>query len=287
MTARFITACLTLSTLLAAGGAAPGQVIIHRYTFNGNANDSVGTANATLVNASTSNSQLILDNGAGVASNTPTGKYATLPAAAFPTGAGGLTSFTIESFYNWVGQPGQTWARLVDINNGAAVSNYLFLTPRSGAQPINTVRYAITNNGSGNEFQVNGIDQSPFGAPTFMAMTYDLATTTGTLYIGSAGALTMVGQNFTMPLDPTQLTGITNRWIGRSPFDGDPLFNGTIDQLDIFNGARSPAQVQADFLLGPVPAPVPEPTTLALTGAAAVGFALWRRRAIHRPPNCA
>src|SRR5438445_542890 len=135
MTPRFITACLPLSVLLAAAGAARGQVIIHRYTFNGNPNDSVGTANATFVNATTNGSQLVLDNGAGVASNTPTGKYATLPVAAFPTGPGGLTSFTIESFYNWVGQPGQTWARLVDINNGAATSNYLFLTPRSGAQP--------------------------------------------------------------------------------------------------------------------------------------------------------
>src|SRR5205823_2411333 len=114
--------------LLAAAGAAPGQVIIHRYTFNGTANDSVGTANATLVNATTNGAQLVLDNGPGVVSDSPTGKYATLPAAAFPTGPGGLTSFTIESFYNWVGQPGQTWARLVDFNNGSAVSNYMFLT---------------------------------------------------------------------------------------------------------------------------------------------------------------
>jgi hypothetical protein len=284
MTPRFITACLPLSVLLASVGSAPGQVIIHRYTFNTDANDSVGTANAALVNSTISGGQLVLNNGAGVASNTPTGKYATLPATAFPTGSGGLTSFSIESFYNWVGQPGQTWARLVDFNNGAATSQYMFLTPRSGAQPINTVRYAITNSGAGNEFQVNGTAESPSGTTTFMALTYDAPTTTASLYVGSGAVLTQVGQNFTAILDPTGLT-VSNFWIGRSPFDGDPLFNGNIDQLDIFNGARSPAQVQADFLAGPVPVPVPEPTTLALTGAAGIGFALWRRRAKHRPAN--
>jgi hypothetical protein len=289
MTPRTLSACLTLSVLLAAAGTARGQVIIHRYTFNGNANDSVGTANAMLVNATTTNSQLILDNGANIASNTPTGKYATLPAAAFPTGTGGLTSFSIESFYNWIGQPGQTWARLIDFNNGingvVPTQQYMFLSPRSGAQPINTVRYAITQNNSNNEQQVNGSDQAPFGGPSFVALTYDASTTTGTLYIGQGTTLTNVGQNQTVFLDPSQLTGITNFWLGRSPFNGDPLFNGTIDQLDIFNGARSPAQVQADFLAGPVPAPVPEPTTLALTGAAGIGFALWRRKARHRPAN--
>ena len=103
MTPRFITACLPLSALLAAAGPASGQVIIHRYVFNGTPNDSVGTANGTLVNATISGGQLVLNNGAGVASNTPTGKYATLPPTAFPTGPGGLTSFSIESFYNWVG----------------------------------------------------------------------------------------------------------------------------------------------------------------------------------------
>src|SRR5438094_4886607 len=91
---------LSLALLLGAAGAAPGQ-IIHRYTFNGDANDSVGTANATLVNATTNGTQVVLDNGAGLASNNPAGKYVSLPAAAFPTGPGGLTSFTIESFYNW------------------------------------------------------------------------------------------------------------------------------------------------------------------------------------------
>jgi Concanavalin A-like lectin/glucanases superfamily/PEP-CTERM motif len=275
MTQRSFTACLSLAAWLAAAGAAPGQ-IIHRYTFNGvlDARDSVGTANGTLISATTGGGQLFLNNGAGLASNSPAAKYVSLPAAAFPTGAGGLTSFTIEMFYNWVGQPGQTWARMVDFNNGSATSNYLFLTPRSGAQPINTVRYAITNGGPGNEFQVNGTAESPSATPTFMALTYDFPTTTATLYMGSGTTLTQVGQNLTAALNPTQLA-VTNYWIGRSPFDGDPLFNGTIDQLDIFGGARTQAQVLADFLAGPVP--LPEPSTFGLVGAAAAAGAALRR----------
>jgi hypothetical protein len=287
MSRRPPSTALALALLLGAAGAAPGQ-IIHRYTFNGNGNDSVGTANATLVNAATNGAQVVLDNGANVASNTATGKYVSLPSSAFPTGPGGLTSFSIEVFYNWVGQPGQTWDRLFDFNNGTDTTvtpprQYLFLTPRSGAQPTNVLRYAITQNDPGNEFQVNGTDQSPFGAPAFAALTYDAASTTGTLYVGTGTTLTQVGQNFTTALDPSQLAGITNLWIGRSAFNGDPLFNGSIDQFDIFSAARTPAQVQADFLAGPV-APVPEPSALALTGAAALGLAVWRRRTVRRAP---
>jgi hypothetical protein len=281
MSLRSLSVGLSLALLLAAAGAAPGQ-IIHRYTFNGNANDSVGTANGTLVNATTVGGQLVLDNGPGVASNTPTGKYVSLPAAAFPTGPGGLTSFSIETFFNWAGQPGQTWDRLFDFNNGSATTNYLFLTPRSGAQPTNTLRYAITNSGAGNEFQVNSTDQAPSGGPAFIALTYDSASTTGTLYVGTGTTLNQVGQNLTSVLDPTQLTGVTNYWIGRSAFDGDPLYNGTIDQFDIFASARTSSQVLADFLAGPVP--VPEPSALALTGAAALGLAVWRRRSPRRAP---
>jgi len=285
MTPRPFTACLTLAVLVAAASAARGQVIIHRYTFNNNARDSVGTANATLVNASISGGQAILDNGANLASNNPAGKYVSLPPAAFPTGSGGLTSFSIESFQNWVGQPGQTWARLVDFNNGidglTPPRRYLFLTPRSGAQPINTLRFAITNNDPANEFQVNSSAEEPFGAPAFVAFTYDAPTTTGTLYVGQGTTLTMVGQSLTLALDPSQLSGLTNFWLGRSAFNGDPLFNGTIDEFDIFNGARTQAQVLADFLAGPVPVPVPEPTALALSGIAALGFAVWRRK-VHR-----
>jgi hypothetical protein len=280
MSLRPLSPGLSLALLFAAAGAAPGQ-IIHRYTFNGNADDSVGTANGTLVNAITSGGQLVLDNGAGVASSSPTGKYVSLPAAAFPTGASGLTSFSIEIFYNWVGQPpggGQTWDRLFDFNNGrnpgTPTMQYMFLTPRSGAP--NTVRYAITNNNPGGEFGVNGQDQLPSGVPAFVGLTFDAPTTTSTLYVGSAGNLTQVGQNVTSILDPSQISGLTNYWIGRSAFDGDPLYNGTIDQFDIFNGARTGAQVLADFLAGPVP--VPEPSALALTGAAALGLAVWRRR---------
>src|SRR5262249_60264659 len=142
-----------------------------------------------------------------------------------------------------------------DFNNGTdgtAVRQYLFLTPRAGSTNF---RYAITNNNPGGEFIVEGVSEAPFGAPAFLAMTYDSATTTGSLYVGQGTTLTLVGQSQIVVTDPTQLTGITNLWLGRSAFNTDPLFNGTIDQFDIFNEARTQPQVQADCLSGPRPLP--------------------------------
>lgn len=77
--------------------------------------------------------------------------------------------------------------------------------------------------------------------------------------------------------------GFTNAWLGRSAFNGDGVFNGTIDEFRIYNTALSSAQVAADATAGPNAfgtVAVPEPTTILMLGLSAGGLLLLRRRSV-------
>jgi hypothetical protein len=275
MTQRPRTTSLTLALLLGLTGAAPGQVI-HRYTFNANANDTVGTAHATLMGGATiTNGQVMLNNGGGLQSG-GAGQFVELPPTAFPTGAGGLTSFSIELWTNWAGpnDGGQTWSRALDFNQGLNtggndLSHYLFITPRAGGG-VNPARFAISDDRFDAERQVNGTAPLPLNSLAHLAVTYDSATTTATLFVNGA----QVGQNLTADLNPSQLS-LTTFWLGRSAFNADPYYNGALDEVTMWNRAMTPAEVAASFAAGPVP--VPEPTSLALAGAGVVAGAALRR----------
>jgi hypothetical protein len=83
--------------------------ITHRYSFNdGTANDSIGTANGTLVNGATaSGGKLVLANN-GVNNNPATGQYVSLPSNILNT-----RDFTVESWFTWNG--GNPWQRILDL----------------------------------------------------------------------------------------------------------------------------------------------------------------------------
>jgi hypothetical protein len=274
MSQRSLTACLSLALLLGAAGVASGQVI-HRYTFNGinDATDSVGTAHGTLLQgATTSGGHLQLTNGPGVPSNSPNGRYLSLPTAAFPTGSGGLTNYSIEMWVNWVGGNGQNWARLFDFNNGpggTAGADYAFLAPQAAGTNF---RYAITDNSGAGERFLNQPAVLPSGTPVHIALTYDTATTTGTMYVNAS----QVAQSFIIDINPS-LLNFPNLWIGRSAYNADPFYNGTVDELTVWNRAMTPAEVSASFAAGPVPA-IPEPSSFALAGVGAIAFVLRRYR---------
>ena len=85
--------------------------VTHRYSFNdGNANDSIGTANGTLMNgAKVSGGNLVLANN-GVNMNPATGQYVSLPANILHA-----RNFAIESWFTWNG--GNPWQRILDLGN--------------------------------------------------------------------------------------------------------------------------------------------------------------------------
>ncbi|MEJ5259472.1 MAG: carbohydrate-binding domain-containing protein [Anaerohalosphaeraceae bacterium] len=145
-----------------------------------------------------------------------------------PAGVVNTTDFTAAAWVYW--NSGGNWQRLFDFGGGT--SEYLFLTPRSGA---NTLRFAITKEGNANE-QILETDPLPIGQWVHVAVT--LCGHTGILYVN--GTPRVAGQ---IRLDPSEINAVNNA-IGKSQFSGDPYFNGRIDDFRIYNYALTPEAVQ-------------------------------------------
>lgn len=203
--------------------------LIHRYSFNGNANDLVGTANGVLQGgASISNGVLVLDGVSG---------YLALPANIVT----GYTAITLET---WVTDNGSgAWARIFDFGNNT--TDYMFLCLPAGG---GNLRGAYTTNGNGAEQVLQWpAGRPPVGQKSHIVWTSDSAAHTGLLYVNGVP----VGTNATMTLTPAALGPTVNNWLGRSQFSADAYFNGSIDEFRIWNVAISSNTVAQNYLLGP------------------------------------
>lgn len=139
---------------------------------------------------------------------------------------------TLAAWVFWNG--GSNWARIFDL--GAGQGRYLFLTPKSSA---GVVRFAITTNSGVGEQAIVGTAALPTGVWTHVAVT--LAGATGTLYVNGVA----VGTNTAMTTAPFRMSSTSQNWLGRSQYPADPYFNGLIDDLRIYRGALTAAQIAA------------------------------------------
>jgi alpha-L-arabinofuranosidase len=224
----------SLLALLAALSLVPASAqtgnLTHRYSFNGNANDLIGTANGVLQGgASLSSGALVLDGVSG---------YLSLPANIVT----GYTAITLEA---WVTDNGSAaWARIFDFGNNT--TDYMFLSVPAGG---GNLRGAYTTNGNGAEqvLQWPGSGRPPVGQESHIVWTSDSTTHTGLLYVNGVP----VGTNANMTLTPAALGPTVNNWLGRSQFGADPYFNGAFDEFRIWNVALSSNSVAQNYLLGP------------------------------------
>lgn len=288
----------------------------HRYSFNGDANDSVGGAHGTLVNPNatasyasftTAPGQLDLrfnntaTNGA-ITSNqdfslpAATGAYVDLPNGTISVLGPGAT------FEAWITEETQrTWARVFDFGRsdvgenssaGANNSNYLFLTPRAlgapGGPPNNNaggpVRFAhrsLNPPPAAGGYGENFVDDNTFlatGAEHHLAVVWDEVAGTQRLYVDGVEVEQQSGVlRSTLTLATLQ---DLNNWLGRSQW-GDPLFDGLFNELRIYDRALSAGEVLGNFQAGPDTVNViPEPGTVV--GALAVVALLAVRRLRRR-----
>ncbi len=232
---------LNTSASVAAVPATPacGPGLVARYRFDGDANDSSGNANHPIVNTGAASfvagrfgSALDLD-GAGQSLMLPANLLA------------GVTNFTIALWVNWDG--GAAWQRILDFGNGPAEN--MFLTPGSGG---GTLRFAITTNNYWNE-QILETAPLPVGQWRHVAVTRngDAAKLYTNGVLAASNAVTIAPAAFNSALNH----------LGDSQYDGDPLFNGRLDELFIYNYALSDAEIAR--LTNNVPPPPMVPTTLA------------------------
>jgi hypothetical protein len=178
-----------------------------------------------------------------------------------PSLLNGVADVTVAARVRWIG--GEDWQRIFDFGNNT--NQFLFLTPKTGS----VSRFQIRNGAT-----VENLDGPvfPIGEWTHVAVT--LIGNTGTLYFnGSAVALGSV------TIDPAAFSPTIN-YLGESQFAADPLFNGVIDDLRIYNRGLSSAEITA---LAVPPAAVDVPDSSYAGWAAGVAFPAGEAGAMSDP----
>lgn len=249
--------------------AAAHAVLVHRYTFNGNANDSVGTANATVVNAAPNNGiylngSLVVTGNTGQASNpAPTADaYVDLPNGVISQAAQAGTSGALSLEWWATIATQRTWQRLGDFGTSAggenvsdtgATTNYIQITPNSGR--FNNGLEATNHISTGAEPSAGLAGPFPVGREQHVVAVYDKTNTNGGANLGGTmsvylqGALVATGP-ITPEFDLNALND-NNNWLGRSQWP-DPVFDGTFNEFSIYSHALTQADVTANFNAGPV-----------------------------------
>jgi len=268
--------------------------LTHRYSFDADASDSVGGADATLMGIATVGTGQLQLNNPNFSGSSFAGGYLSLPASILPSSG----SATIMQWFTFSGSGFFTegWA-FSDRDGGAnppgaSSGQYLMHTisnPQGGPNPAgggSSIAQTLAGYGGGAETRAYGTTAG-IGAggggylddgDTYMSATV-IDGTAGTLsyyvYRLSDGA---GGFQSSIAAIPLSSYAFTEAFIGKSPYDADNWTSGSVDEFRVYNEALTAGDVAASFALGPNA--VPEPTSLSLLGAAGLlGLRAFRRRA--------
>jgi hypothetical protein len=236
--------------------------LTHRYTFNSDTSDSVGTANGTLQGgANVSGGSLVLDGNPG--------SYVELP----PGLLQGYPAVTVDTWVTF--NTAQTWARLWYFGDDRADEFYIAPSVLGGsAHWIST----------GFPFGANTLTTSPRFENQTLHVTGVFGN--GTLEIYTNGVLEASDHNLLGRVDEV---GNWFSWIGRSPYPPDPYVNANIDEFRIYRGRLAPDEILATDVLGPNQLPTTTATvTVSRSGnnvvlswpVAAAGFSVLSRPTI-------
>ena len=267
----FVTACAMLFYASTANG-----VLVHQYTFNGNANDSVGGQHGTVIDPSAISQyvggQLDLTANTNVFSNAPdTGAYVNLPNGIVSAAlAGGQAK--AASFEMWATiQENKFWARLFDFGSsnlgedssaGGGEADYLQMVPQGFANQFAFESHPAFMPGA----VVATAAPLPTGVQKHIVLTYNQLDNTNPGRPGGTARLYLDGVPVAtgaispdMPGGPNNPSGVlldNNNWLGRAQWP-DPLIDGLYNEFRIYDHALSGAEVTSSFNAGPVPPPQP------------------------------
>jgi hypothetical protein len=166
-------------------------------------------------------------------------KFDNLDEATDPNGQYALISNDVAKYEDitigvWVKYNGGVdWQRIYDF--GKDTTDYLFLAPKAGGAGL---RFAIKVNNSAE--QLLNAPALTVGEWTYVAVT--IGGDTGRLYVNGK----LVDTNTGMTLNPVAVTQ-THNLVGKSQW-ADAEFNGLVDDLKIYDYARSTVQIAKDYL---------------------------------------
>lgn len=223
---------LLLVTLSASLGLAAlsSAELIHRYSFDTDASDSIGSADGILLNGARISGGSVHLNGIN--------QYVNLDAATIAINT--HTTLTIEAF--WSHNTLTKWQRVFDF--GDDTSNYLFYSP-VGAPGSPAIPSQIVGLKNITEQFIKVSDGKLATGRHHMALTFDGDSDTMKLYVD--GKLIGINQSITNTLSTI---GTKNAYLGKAQHD-DPYLDGSIDEFRIYNTALSPSEVAASFNAGP------------------------------------
>jgi hypothetical protein len=226
-----------VDTALVAGCTGLKTHLVHRYSFDGTdttITDSVGTAHGTVVGTTLSGNGLL---------TLTTAQYGELPDGIISS----LTNASIESWVNWTANNGTNWQRIFDFgvsDAGAGMqgegSNYLFLATK-------TFRFCYKGTAEGTEVFADATLTFPTPAVAHVVAVFDDANNQMKLYLNGALQDTVSVTGALSTIDDT------NNWLGRSQFEADPAFGGSIREFRIYDSALTLPQIQRSYELGEEP----------------------------------
>jgi hypothetical protein len=278
-----VLAALTLSTATCADAA-----LVHRYSFNGNVNDSIGGAHGAIIDAGESN-VVFADGKLDVSSNAgvnyfydPSDAYVSLPGPilnnAFVGGVEG--EMTIEIWSQ--SSVNRTWAALFSAGHPEGgigiLRGYFQIIPQAwdfGPPPFR-VTSSANGIGPGAEESVDRLPPMSIDEPTHLVVAFHLTALRPFPRLRYLGGFSMyvdgalIGSvEYDSGLQFDQLA-LNRTWLGRSQFDADPIFDGVYDELRIYNSRLTAAEIARSFQLGPNVIPEPGSLWLAMAAFAAV-----------------
>ena len=163
---------------------------------------------------------------ANPAENDPNGVYGQLPA-----GIVDYNDITISSWVKWDGET--NWQRIWDFGNDN--TQFMFLTPTDGS----AIRFAINDGSAENVVTSEG----PLVAGEWTYVAVALTGDTAKLYVNGE----LQGTNESAAIDPIDFKPAVN-FIGESQFEADALFDGSIDDLKIYNYALTTEEIAQDYM---------------------------------------
>ncbi len=222
-----------VATLTVVGAAAS---LTHRWPFDTDANDVIGTANGTLVNGAAISSGAVTLNGVN--------QFVDLPNDL-------LTNYVSTTFEAWVSDNNSgNWARVWDFGNNSGGegnsgtgSSYLFLAWPSGSSGGLRGAYKTV---AGAEQLVEYSTRPSANTVHHIVWTQDGAAQTAKLYVD--GVLVSINTAFTHT--PAALGSTVNDWLGRSQFTSDAYFNGSISEFRTYNVALGDVKIRENFEMG-------------------------------------